>query len=415
MPKPEKRTTIHLICGKNPLKARSGYASYSYSLCKTLIKTNCDVEIFCLGNTDQKIKSAIGIIHIVGVGRLFSLFKNVEMAGLLLFAPIIARSVALTINSQPKIIWGIGPWSLAGTLVKLFSRSRVIVLSDYFTSIKHEFEGTLSAINVKDYGLPIRLKSILMYTTVIRFYTLLENFLLGKSDKIITHYKSTETILREQFGIKHSKFVRLPYFVESGTESEFKKTAKKIKIISISRQDGRKGINFLLHAFKIMNQRDIKYSAVIAGGGKMLENNKKLAKKLQLQNVKFPGFINNTGQLLKSAHIFAFPSVEEGSSSISVLEAMALGIAIVSTKVDGISEDIEDGVSGLLVTPKDPIALANALEKLITNPRLAEKLGKEAKKQFIVKHNLKVAIHYYSLFLKDLRVNQDVGNKSEKT
>ncbi len=388
-----KTANLYIVAGKNPLSGKTGYASYSKNLCKTLKGIGITPKIFCFGPKDKIQNTEIGRLFVISSKLLsYPLFKNQEMGALSILAPKLALLMNRELRKDKSaIIWGIGPWSLAGSLTKLFFKSQVFLVADYFTSIKHEFEGTLSAINVRDYGLSTKLKSMLMYITVIQLYTLLERFLLKKSDKIITHYKSTRLILMKQFGIKNHKFAHLPYFIESRIEPEPNKITNKFQIVSISRQDGRKGINFLLHAFKIMNDKGIKYSAVLAGEGKMLEPNKKLAKILNLRNVGFPGFIKNKDELLKNATIYAFSSLEEGSSSISVLEAMACGLAIVSTDVDGISEDIETGASGLLVPPKNPASLANALEKLITNPKLLRKLGNEARRQFEMKHDPEIA------------------------
>ncbi|MEK6591727.1 MAG: glycosyltransferase, partial [Pseudomonadota bacterium] len=62
----------------------------------------------------------------------------------------------------------------------------------------------------------------------------------------------------------------------------------------------------------------------------------------------------------------------------SLMEAMGLGRPVVGTAVDGIAEIVEDGVSGLLVPPRDPGALAAAVLKLAGDPGLRERLGKAA-------------------------------------
>lgn len=358
---------IYAVCGKNPLVPRSGYASYSFNLIKNLIKLGYRVKIF-------------------------SFKKTVSMSWLLILAPKIVLDILKELkNDKRVIIWGIGPWSLAGAIAKLLKREKVILFSDYFTTIQHEYQGTVSAISIKDYGVIAKLKVLTASLTVIKLYTVLERFLLDISDSIITHYLSAEKILSEQFGIKKERFKRLPYTIgienSKNTETGQTRVLKKPTIITIARQDGRKGINFLLYSYYLLNKRGLKYSAVIIGDGEFLNSNVEIAKKLNLKNIAFKGTIDNTMFFLKNADLFVLPSVEEGSSSLAILEAMKEGIPIISTNVDGIGEDLQNGKSALLVPPKNPQALADAIKKLLENSQLAEKLRKKAKEDYNKKHD----------------------------
>ena len=167
------------------------------------------------------------------------------------------------------------------------------------------------------------------------------------------------------------------------------KVDSKPLILLVCRHDGRKGINFLLHAFAILNKRGVKYSGLIAGAGPLLKKHQQLAKKLKLSNIKIPGFVSDTRPFFKRASLFVFPSLEEGSSSLAILEAMQQGMPIVSTNVDGIPEDLTNGKSAILVPPKDPEALADGMEKLLNDPKLAKKLGRQAKIRYYQKFNIK--------------------------
>ncbi len=71
--------------------------------------------------------------------------------------------------------------------------------------------------------------------------------------------------------------------------------------------------------------------------------------------------------------MFCLPSHHEGVP-LSVLEAMAAGVPVVATRVGGIPEVVEDGVSGLLVAPRDPAALELALRSVLEDPQLAQRL-----------------------------------------
>jgi alpha-maltose-1-phosphate synthase len=79
-------------------------------------------------------------------------------------------------------------------------------------------------------------------------------------------------------------------------------------------------------------------------------------------------------QLLSHAAVFAIPSLYEPLGIVN-LEAMACGTAVVGSRVGGIPEVVEDGVTGLLVAPDDPAALARALNTVLTEPSLAKSMG----------------------------------------
>ena len=384
-----KKTTIFLISGKNPLSYAGGYATYSKSLASNLTKLKFKVEIFCVGDNSSIQKTSIGTINTVGNKFLSSIFNNVEMAGLIIYAPILALAILKKLDGEKtNLIWGVGPWGLGGLICKLNPKFRVKLYCDYFTTVNHEFNGTLQAVNFEDYGLLV-VKNKLIEYLLIKPYSLLERLLLKNSDKIIVHYNSTKTIISKEMNINQKRFIHLPYSLSYFNKIELKRTfdSKIPKLLLISRHDGRKGINYLLHALKMLENRGIEYEAVIAGGGQMFEQNKELHHRLKIENVKLIGKIDNKNDLLKTFDYFVFPSVEEGSGSLSILEAMSYGMAIVSTNVDGLSEDLANGYSALLVPPKDPKELADAMEKLINNPKLAVKLGQNAKKEYLKNHN----------------------------
>ena len=115
------------------------------------------------------------------------------------------------------------------------------------------------------------------------------------------------------------------------------------------------------------------------GGGRREGEIRQAAESLDLSGlVHFLGSRRDVPDLLQAMDIFVLPSYSEGLS-LALLEAMAAGLPVIVSRVGGNPEVVTDGVTGLLIPPRDAAALAGALEWLLTDPALAEKLGENAR------------------------------------
>jgi glycosyltransferase involved in cell wall biosynthesis len=94
-------------------------------------------------------------------------------------------------------------------------------------------------------------------------------------------------------------------------------------------------------------------------------------------SVRFNGFVghNQLAPLLHQADVFVQPSIWGEPFPLSVIEAMAAGLPVVSSSVGGLPESVIDGETGLLVEPDNPEALANGMLKLIENKELPRRMG----------------------------------------
>jgi glycosyltransferase involved in cell wall biosynthesis len=90
------------------------------------------------------------------------------------------------------------------------------------------------------------------------------------------------------------------------------------------------------------------------------------------------GWRDDMAQVFAQAQIVCLPSYHEGLPK-SLLEAGAAGCAIVASDIPGCREIVKEGKTGLLISPQDSVALADALQKLIENPELRQHLGAAAK------------------------------------
>lgn len=149
------------------------------------------------------------------------------------------------------------------------------------------------------------------------------------------------------------------------------------RVSVIARLSPEKGLPFLLEAMPLIRARVPDADLVMVGGGALEAELKALAAKLGVAgSVTFTGSLPNGKALAEVAKSGAFvlPSLGEGLG-IVLIEAQALGVPAVGTKVGGIPDVIEDGKTGLLVPLKDPKAIADAVVRLFTEQGLAERLS----------------------------------------
>jgi len=144
------------------------------------------------------------------------------------------------------------------------------------------------------------------------------------------------------------------------------------KILFLSRLIGIKGIHVLMENIeKVLNRADAHF--IIAGSGRLdsASGNK--------ENVSHIGYVphEKTPYLYSLSDIFVLPSYHE-NCPLSLLEAMASGLAVVATDVGGIPEIVKDGDNGIIVS-NDPKELTEAIIDLANNPRLCSELGQRAR------------------------------------
>lgn len=150
-------------------------------------------------------------------------------------------------------------------------------------------------------------------------------------------------------------------------------------LLYVGRLGHGKGIFDLLDAAKILaKESDI--NLLIAGKGELEGKIRNKIKNENLNNVKLLGQVNQDDliKIYQNAKIFVFPSHYEGLPTV-ILEAMASGTPIVTTSVSGCTDLIQNGHNGLLVPPKSPKKLVEAIITLDNDDHLREKLRKNAR------------------------------------
>ena len=148
---------------------------------------------------------------------------------------------------------------------------------------------------------------------------------------------------------------------------------------SISRLSPVKGLKYLLFAMKDLLKSVPEAQLLLVGEGPSKDFLMGLAKKLGIEsNVFFAESTVRPQRFLSIMDVFVFSSLEEGLG-LSLLEALASGKPCVASEVGGVSSIVEDGVTGILVPPKDAHALKEAIAKVLNDKNLRISLAKKGK------------------------------------
>jgi glycosyltransferase involved in cell wall biosynthesis len=174
-------------------------------------------------------------------------------------------------------------------------------------------------------------------------------------------------------GIALSNFTHSERSAVLRRELGFPPSARLVAVFS--RLNPMKGVEYFLDAASIVAERFPDVRFLVAGDGGSRKELEDRARRLGLEaRIVFTGFRSDVRELLSEAAISVLPSLSEGTSN-TLLESMAAGLPVVATQVGGNPEVIEDGVSGLLVPPRDSAEIAAAVGRLLEDEGFARRLG----------------------------------------
>ena len=136
--------------------------------------------------------------------------------------------------------------------------------------------------------------------------------------------------------------------------------------------------------FAALGQMNTPARLVLLGRGPLEDE---LRRRAEGQPIVFAGFVEDPADAYAAADAVVLSSVHEGLGLV-LLEAAQHGVPAVATRVGGIPDVVEDGVSGLLVPPRDASALASALDRLLTDDTLRQRLGAAAREHVALSHSV---------------------------
>jgi sugar transferase (PEP-CTERM/EpsH1 system associated) len=152
-------------------------------------------------------------------------------------------------------------------------------------------------------------------------------------------------------------------------------------VVTVARLSPEKDVANLVRATATAAERAPELRVEVAGGGPCLADLKQLAADLGVGGrIAFLGEVRDIPAVLARARMFVLPSRSEGIP-LTVLEAMACGLPVVATRVGGLAEVVRDGVTGLLVPPADPAALAQAVLRIGRDPERGLRMGRAGRER----------------------------------
>ncbi len=384
-----------LISGVDPLAQVGGHESYVLAHALAARAAGYAPHIVCVGASARSIRTEYGVVHHVRTPLRHFLLAPVHrrpvadaVADLLTYETG-RKGRAGTGDGRPYVVHGFGTWAATAVSACQTLRQRgvpAVPVASAYTTVSHEWRAVLSGLALRrDPRANLWFRA--WHPWVRTAIAATERHGYRNARLMLVNYDSVAELLRVAHGAG-AEIRRLPYAAPAAFrtgERAFEPVPPPVAalgaadaplIVSVSRHDPRKGLHVLLHALARLRDEGASFRACLVGPGRLLGAHRSLAASLGLSDrVAIPGRVDDVGPYLRCADVFALPSLQEGSGSVSLVEALEARTAVVASRCDGIPEDLVNGRHALLVAPGDPCLLADALARVLGDPRLRDALS----------------------------------------
>jgi glycosyltransferase involved in cell wall biosynthesis len=407
------RTAVVFVAGRDPRDELSGgHSAYVRSYARAALAGGFQPHLFCAARDSRVDDTDFGTVHRVASpvrpfrqtmagAHAFFVVRAIErwvraraaseavaaMAAMAAMATNVSRAAV----PAPVLLHGFGVWGVIAVRAarRLVARGipAVAVVGSYTT---YEEESRAKVRGAETYGLRQRLALRAEHLWIRLCVERWEREAYLGAARVLINYDSVRRLVQAKYGTA-ARCEYLPYTCESaflraagrGDAAAGGGGAGAPCLVAVSRHDTRKGVDLLLHALARLHAEGVPLRAQLIGGGPLLDVHRRLAARLGLSAVvTLTGPVPDPFLYLAAADVYVLPSREEQSGSLALLEAMQTGVAIVASGVDGILEDVVDGVDAILVTPEDVDELVDALRSTLTDPVLRRRLAESACSRF---------------------------------
>ena len=278
-------------------------------------------------------------------------------------------------------------------LIKLLRRERVQIVHthEFFSGTLGRIAALLAQTSVK----------ILMLHNKDRWkgsiHIIVDRILANWTDKIVANSISVKEFTIQCTGLNPNNFEVVYNGIDLTRFNPFLISRKTIRselgiknstptLVIVGRLTTQKGHRYLINALPTVLEKYPELRLFVVGDDSPFDTSTKeeifkLVNTMGLtENVIFLGERKDVPDILYAADIFVLPSLWEGFGLV-IAEAMAAGVPVIASKIDGIPEVVIDSVTGILVPPKNPEAIANAILYLLNNPNKAKKMGQAGRER----------------------------------
>jgi glycosyltransferase involved in cell wall biosynthesis len=217
-------------------------------------------------------------------------------------------------------------------------------------------------------GIPLRVR---WGSNLLRYF-----FVRFVARKIVALSSGVASFYTKVMRVESRKITIIPYAHPVAAQPVRRELDPQAPIIgTVANLTEQKGLPYLTEAAAIVRQTHPEARFRIVGGGHLYEALAAQIARLGLQGtVELAGFQPNATAIMSEFDLFVLPSLWEPFGLV-LLEAMANGLPIVATDVDGVADVVVDGKTGILVPPSNPQALAQGILQLVKDPVLARRMG----------------------------------------
>jgi glycosyltransferase involved in cell wall biosynthesis len=382
------RQQIVMIAGRDPTLLGGGHPNYVIAHALAAARVGLEPHVFCASGRSEVVQTGYGVLHRVRSPMHYG-YRNERLQ-----RPFLARGVARHVaglgRPGPQVLHSFGAWAASGVAAsRLLERDGItaIPIASAFTTLTHENRAKVRALGAHHRRRDrLRYRRDMLWVAAVAGRAERQGY--SRSALILVNYRSVSELLKEDVDqlppVRVMPWAAAAAFDERALAGPRSRPAGRPPgIVAVARHDPRKGLDVLIRALARLAQAGVPFRAELVGVGPLRTAHERLVADLGLsEHVRITGFVDDVFENFSRAQVFVLPSLEEGSGSVALLEALQAGLPVVASRCDGIPEDVADGADALLVEPGNVEDLERALARVLSDEPLQARLGERSRAVF---------------------------------